>query len=120
MLDVILNDEKFNKLMRAHIDECLDYLLQNKFEFSITANINNVKCDANLHRELKSKHKHMITFAFGGFTLDSARLEKDELVFEAGFGDDTFAHTIAIKFNSILQITVQDTPILLNLTAYDS
>jgi len=67
--------------------------------------------------EIMSGFKDIVIFAIAGYTLGSAFVENDILVFEAGFGRDNFGSIVKVDIDRIMQILVQDNPIFINLTA---
>ena len=48
MLDEILDDERFSAMMKEHVFECVEYLLQNDRPFSAMTNLDLVKFDPEL------------------------------------------------------------------------
>jgi len=61
----------------------------------------------------------MTLFFLAGYTFDTARIEGDSLIFEAGFGADNFGSFVMVPLLSIIQIIVDETPILINLATYE-
>lgn len=118
MLESVLKDKNFSKLMKKHIFECIDYLLKEKISFSIVVNLEFVKFDPELPDEIKKKFGKNILFTLAGYTFESARLESDLLSFEAGFGANDYASTLFIPLGAIIQIVLEDTPILLNFSIH--
>lgn len=119
MLDEILDDEKFSLLMKMHIYECLDYLLQNNRTFSIMANIDLVSFSPELPDHIKQNfNQPIIIFALAGYTLESAILSEDEIKFEAGFGKENFASVVKFPLGAVVQILVENSPILVNFSIH--
>lgn len=54
MLDEILDDERFSAMMKEHVFECVEYLLQNDRPFSAMTNLDLVKFDPELPEYIKS------------------------------------------------------------------
>ena len=55
-------------------------------------------------------------FELGNYTLESAFLEDDFLIFEAGFGNENFASTLSVPLSDIIQINLKNQPIFINLS----
>jgi len=53
-----------------------------------------------------------------GYTFDTARVDRDTLVFEAGFGTDNFGSFVTVPLLSIMQVIVDETPLLINLASF--
>ena len=60
----------------------------------------------------------MTLFYLAGYTFDTARIDADTLIFEAGFGGDNFGSFVTVPLLSIMQVIVDETPLLINLATY--
>lgn len=119
MIENILKDEKFSTLMKTHVYECLEYLLSKDTEFCILANLKYTSFDPELPKEISSNFKSpVILFCLGGYTLSSAILTKTNLSFEAGFGANDFASLVSVPIGAIVQITIDENPLLINFSVY--
>lgn len=119
MLDELLDNEEFSLLMKMHVYECVDFLLQNEVSFSIMANLPLVKFQPELPAHIRSGfNMPVIVFALAGYTFESAVLSEDELSFEAGFGSENFASTVSFPLGAIVQILVENSPILVNFSIH--
>ena len=112
----ILKDSVFCDLMKNHAKECLEYLLEKNRGFNIVVNLKNVKFNPELPKEISDNFSNLIMFELGNYTLESAFLEDDFLIFEAGFGNENFASTLSVPFNDIIQINLKNQPIFINLS----
>ena len=121
MIDKILKDDKFIAASRANIGAVLDYVLALGCGFGIVARTDQIKFDPPLPEEiLKSFKIPAIFLQLEEYTLSSAHLSKDELVFEAGFGPQDFASTLSVPFYAVLQIVVDGKPIAVNFSQPES
>jgi hypothetical protein len=59
----------------------------------------------------------MTLFFLAGYTFESARLEEETLIFEAGFGEENVGSFVQVPLLSIMQIIVDETPIFVNLAS---
>lgn len=112
----ILKDSVFCDLMKNHAKECLEYLLEKNRGFNIVANLKNVKFNPELPKEISDNFSNLIMFELGNYTLESAFLEDDFLIFEAGFGNENFASTLSVPLSDIIQINLKNQPIFINLS----
>ncbi|MDQ7061205.1 MAG: hypothetical protein Q9M43_08725 [Sulfurimonas sp.] len=62
-------------------------------------------------------HSHY--FFLAGYTFETARIENDCLIFEAGFGADNFGSLVTVPLLSIMQVIVDETPVMINLATYE-
>ena len=111
MLDEILDDEKFALLMKMHVYECIDFLLEKGLNFSVMANLPLVSFEPSLPDEISSGFSMPVT-------LESTILTQDELSFEAGFGSENFASVVSFPLGAVVQILVENSPILVNFSIY--
>ncbi|AII14615.1 hypothetical protein CIG2463D_0771 [Campylobacter iguaniorum] len=119
MLENILKDDSFCTLMKMHVYECLEYVLQKNAEFSVLVNLKYTKFTPDLPAHIKDSFKSpVILFTLGGYTLQSANLSQNELSFEAGFGSENFASLVEVPLGAIVQILVSESPILINFSEY--
>jgi hypothetical protein len=101
--------------MKNHILQTLSYLFDKGQNFGILCKIEDVEFNPELP-EYMTKEFHSITLFFlAGYTYDSAYIEDDYIVFEAGFGSENFGSVVSVPILSIIQILVDETPILINL-----
>ncbi|MDU5326069.1 hypothetical protein [Campylobacter ureolyticus] len=112
----ILKDSVFCDLMKNHAKECLEYLLERNRGFNIVVNLKNVKFNPELPKEISDNFSDLIMFELDNYTLESAFLKDDFLIFEAGFGNENFASTLSVPFNDIIQINLKNQPIFINLS----
>ena len=120
-VDKILKDDKFIAASSANIGAVLDYVLGLGYGFGIVARMDQIKFDPPLPEEiLKSFKMPAIFLQLEEYTLSSAHLSKDELVFEAGFGPQDFASTLSVPFYAVLQIVVDGKPIAVNFSQPES
>lgn len=112
----ILKDSAFCDLMKNHAKECLEYLLEKNRGFNIVVNLKNVKFNPELPKEISDNFSNLIMFELDNYTLESAFLEDDFLIFEAGFGNENFASTLSVPLSDIIQINLKNQPIFINLS----
>lgn len=112
----ILKDSAFCDLMKNHAKECLEYLLEKNCGFNIVVNLKNVKFNPELPKEISDNFSNLIMFELDNYTLESAFLEDDFLIFEAGFGNENFASTLSVPLSDIIQINLKNQPIFINLS----
>jgi hypothetical protein len=116
MLQNFLENEIFVRLMRVHVKETLSLLFQEGVHFSLLANIAEVEFDPKLPDYITRTFKPITMFVLAGYTFESARVMEDELIFEAGFGQENIGSFVTVPLSAILQIVIEDTPILINLS----
>jgi hypothetical protein len=114
LFDIVKNAE-FGKLMGKHIQELLIYLFEQQQNFGILCKIEHLSFDPELPKEITDEFRPMTLFFLAGYTFDSARIENDCLIFEAGFGNENLGSFVTVPLLSIIQIIIDETPIFVNL-----
>ncbi len=116
MLQKLLNDEDFSYEMKRHIKEVLEILLSKGINFSILTNISEIGFEPELPQEIRTTFKPITMFVLAGYTFESCIVDDWGLSFEAGFGNENYGSLVSVPMLSILQIIVDETPILINLS----
>ncbi len=111
-----LTDANFCNLMRRHIYETIDLLLQKGEFFSVLTHINSVNFDPQLPEEISRRFKPVTLFDIAEYTFESATIDDKNFYFEAGFGAENIGSFVTVPLSSIVQILLGDTPILINLS----
>ena len=115
---MIIENSEFQKLKTKHAKELLFFLLNNvKDEFSILCSLDGIEFNPELPSHIKSAFKDVILFVLANYTLSTAKIEGENLVFEAGFGEENFGSIVTIPIENIIQIMQQETPLFINIAA---
>ena len=116
MLQDVLNDPIFSGEMKRHVREVLEILLKKGTNFSILTNIAEISFEPELPEEISSTFKPITMFVLAGYTFESCIVDEWGVSFEAGFGHDNYGSLVCVPLLSVLQIIVDETPILINLS----
>ncbi|WP_353661279.1 hypothetical protein [Hydrogenimonas sp. SS33] len=115
MLIDMVKEEEFQNLTEAHLKDMLFYLLASEQPFGLLCNLEHVTFDPPLPEEIASNLQELTLFMIAGYTFESFEIEEDKLFFEAGFGPDNFGSVVSMPVLAVLQILVEETPILINM-----
>ena len=118
MLENIIQDRDFALLMKNNIQDLILYFFQKEQNFGILCNIEDVSFDPLLPENIYSEFRQLTLFFLAGYTFETARIENNYLIFEAGFGSDNFGSFVSVPLVSIMQVIVDETPVLINLATY--
>ncbi len=116
MLQDVLNDPVFSEEMKRHVREVLEILLKKGTNFSILTNITEISFEPELPKEIRSTFKPITMFVLAGYTFESCIIDEWGVSFEAGFGHENYGSLVCVPLLSVLQIIVDETPILINLS----
>jgi len=117
MLYDVLKDRSFATLMQKHIIDVLTHLFDQNQNFGILCKIETLTFDPPLPEDITSEFRPMTLFFLAGYTFESARLEDKYLIFEAGFGPNNLGSVVRVPILGIMQIIIDETPILVNLAS---
>jgi len=111
----IIND--LRAIKSNHAKEILSLLLSKQYEFDILCVTEKISFNPSLPEHITSAFGEMILFSLANYTLKSAKIENENLVFEAGFGEENIGSIVTVPIKSIVQITHEETPLFINITA---
>ncbi len=118
MLENIIQDRDFALLMKKNIEELITLFFQKEQNFGILCKIEDVSFEPELPESINTEFRPLTLFFLAGYTFETARIENNLLIFEAGFGSDNFGSIVSVPLLSILQIIIDETPVLINISAY--
>jgi len=116
MLESVLNDPSFSEEMKRHVKSTLEILLQKGFNFSVLTNVAEISFEPPLPPEILSTFKPITMFVLAGYTFESCIVDDWGISFEAGFGSENFGSLVSVPMLSVLQVIVDETPVLINLS----
>ncbi|MEA2047108.1 MAG: hypothetical protein U9O64_01525 [Campylobacterota bacterium] len=111
----IFQTPEYRKLIQTHIFQSIDYLFQKDQEFALACEVKYINFNPELPSNISDSFDDTVLFILSGFTLESAQLQDDLFLFEAGFGSENFGSMVSVPLLAIKQIFVGDTPIVINL-----
>jgi len=115
MLIDMIKEREFQEIMDAYIKDVLFYLLESDQPFGLLCNLKYVTFDPPLPEDLSELLQEVTLFMIAGYTFESFEIEGDILFFEAGFGPQNFGSVVSMPVLAILQLLVEETPILINM-----
>ncbi|QOP41905.1 hypothetical protein FJR03_09235 [Sulfurimonas marina] len=115
MLDNLIQDKDFTNLMKKNIQELIVLFFEKEQNFGILCKIEDVSFNPPLPEEISAEFRPLTLFFLAGYTFESARIEENYLMFEAGFGSENFGSVVSVPLLSILQIIIDETPVFINL-----
>jgi hypothetical protein len=101
--------------MKKHMQELIIMFFQKEQNFGILCKIEDVSFSPELPDNMREEFRPLTLFFLAGYTFETARIEDEMLIFEAGFGNENFGSVVSVPLLSILQIIVDETPVMINL-----
>ena len=118
MLENVIDEKGFATIMKRSIEDVIIHFFEMEQNFGILCKIEEVDFDPALPKSINDEFRPLTLFFLAGYTFDTARIEEETLIFEAGFGSDNFGSVVSVPLLSIMQIIVDETPIFINLSVY--
>ena len=115
MLSNVTKDRDFAFIMKNHLIDLLAFLFDKNQNFGILCKIEDVSFNPELPSYMQEGFSPLTLFFLAGYTFESAVVEEDSIVFEAGFGAENFGSVVSVPLLSIMQVIVDETPIFINL-----
>jgi len=117
MLYDVLKDPGYSNLMQKHIVELLSHLFDKNQNFGVLCKIETLTFNPELPANITSEFRPMTLFFLAGYTFESAKIDSEYLIFEAGFGPDNLGSVVTVPLLGIMQIIIDETPIFVNLAS---
>lgn len=115
MLENVIEDIDFARLMQKNIEDLIIHFFEKEQHFGVLCKIEDVEFEPELPESINAEFRSLTLFFLAGYTFETARIEDDMLIFEAGFGADNIGSIVYVPLLSIMQIIVDETPVLINL-----
>ncbi len=112
----IFQKQAYQNIVTACLGETIEFLLENNKEFALACSTEFIKFDPALPKKIQDYFGETLLFVLAGYTFDSVQIEKNELSFEAGFGEENFGSLVTLPLLAIKQIFVDDYPIAINVS----
>ncbi|MGM0623025.1 MAG: hypothetical protein ACQESH_03290 [Campylobacterota bacterium] len=110
----IVNTDDFKEVMSVNFANIISLLVESETEFGILVDMKAVEFEPELPSNIELRDPSF--FILANYTLQSVLIEDDIMKFEAGFGEDGFGAVVSVPLLSILQISIEDKAIAINMS----
>ena len=112
----IFNSPEYHDLMQQHLRQVIELLFKEDTDFRIICNTQFVDFMPRLPDHITERFDDIIMFDIAEYSFESASIEDDTLIFEAGFGEENIGTTVSIPLLAIAQIFIDETypPLAIN------
>ncbi len=117
MINNIIENIEYKNLVSSQVKDTIKFLLEQKQEFAITANIDALEFNPELPSTTFEQLSKFSLFVLSNYTYTTIKLDNGFLYFEAGFGSENFGSTVKVPFYSIFQIVVDESILFVNSVA---
>jgi hypothetical protein len=118
LLENVIEDREFALIMQKNIQDLIMHFFTKEQNFGILCKIEDTTFEPSLPESINSEFRPLTLFFLAGYTFETARIEDDYLIFEAGFGTDNFGSVVSVPLLSVMQIIIDESPVLINLSVY--
>lgn len=116
MLEDVVKNKDFVSMMQKHNLDVLSHLFDNEQNFGIFCKLDKVTFEPKLPKNIRDTFNDMTLFYLAEYTFQTAHIQNNMLIFEAGFGSENFGSTVSVPLLNIIQIIIDETPIAINLS----
>ncbi len=117
MVNEVIESNDFKNLMAKQIHEMISFLLEKNSEFAVTVNVQGATFSPTLPKSIETKLSKFSLFVLSNYTYTTIKIDEHIMSFEAGFGSENFGSTVTIPLESIFQIVIEDSILLINPVA---
>jgi len=118
LLENVIEDRGFAQIMKKSIQDVIIHFFEKEQNFGILCKIEEVAFHPTLPENINTEFRPLTLFFLAGYTFETARIEDDCLIFEAGFGGDNFGSIVTVPLLSVMQIIIDETPVFINVSVY--
>ena len=118
MLESVIQNRAFAKIMQKSVENLIIHFFQEEQNFGILCKIEEIEFNPPLPQSIQSEFRPLTLFFLAGYTFETARIEENILIFEAGFGNENFGSVVSVPLLSIMQIIIDETPVFINLALH--
>jgi len=119
LLENVIQNRDFANIMQKSIENLIVHFFEENQNFGILCKIEEISFNPSLPESINSEFRPLTLFFLAGYTFETARIENETLIFEAGFGSENFGSVVSVPLLSIMQIIIDETPVLINLAVHE-
>jgi hypothetical protein len=105
----------FRKIQLEYLSRILSFLLEEGVEFAVAAEVEYLGFEPELPREIHERFSPVSLFVLTGYTYETARIDGESLLFEAGFGEENFGSLVSVPLLAVKQVIVGEYPVAINI-----
>jgi len=109
------DSEAYREIQSNHLYNTLTFLLEEGIEFAVAVEVEYLRFDPPLPEDLSKQLATISLFVLSNYTFESANMQENSLIFEAGFGEENFGSRVEVPLLAIKQVIVGEYPIAINI-----
>jgi len=111
----LFQNQEYKAITQDYLIDTIALLFNENKNFSIVCDMEYIEFEPTLPEEIASQFGKNVLFSLAGYTYDSAKIEDNHFIFEAGFGNENLGAVVMMPILAIKQIVVDETPIMINI-----
>lgn len=111
----LFQNQEYKEITQNYIIDTIAILFNDNREFSIVCDTEFIEYEPPLPQDILAQFGKNVLFSLAGYTFESAKIEDDFFIFEAGFGTENLGAVVAMPILAIKQVVVDETPLLINI-----
>jgi len=111
----ILNTQEYKEVANRYLIDTISIFFDKNEEFSIVCDVQYLEFDPPLPQDIFDKFGTHVLFSIARYSFESAKIDDNYFMFEAGFGSENFGSTVSLPILAIKQILVDEVPLITNI-----
>ncbi len=115
MTTEIFNTQEYKEVINRYLMDTISIFFDKNEEFSIVCDVSYLEFNPPLPQELFAQFGTHVLFNISGYSFESAKIDENYFIFEAGFGSENFGSTVSMPILAIKQLVIDEIPLITNI-----
>ncbi len=111
----IFNTQEYKEVANRYLIDTISIFFDNGEEFSIVCDVKYLEFNPPLPQDIFNQFGTHVLFNIAKYSFESASIEDNYFMFEAGFGSQNFGSTVSLPILAIRQLIVDEIPLITNI-----
>ena len=115
MTTEVFNTQEYKEVVNRYLVDTISIFFDKNEEFSIVCDVSYLEFNPSLPQDIFNQFGSHVLFNIAGYSFESAKIEDNYFIFEAGFGSQNFGSVVSMPILAIKQLVVDDIPLITNI-----
>ena len=115
MTTEVFNTQEYKEVVNRYLMDTISIFFDKNEEFSIVCDVSYLEFNPPLPQDIFNQFGTHVLFNIAGYSFESAKVEDNYFIFEAGFGSQNFGSVVSMPVLAIKQLVVDDIPLITNI-----
>ncbi|SHO81146.1 hypothetical protein MNB_SV-15-628 [hydrothermal vent metagenome] len=111
----IFNTQEYKEVINRYLIDTISIFFNKNEAFSIVCDVQYLEFNPPLPEELSAQFGTHVLFNIAEYSFESAKVEDNYFIFEAGFGSQNFGSVVSMPILAIKQLIVDEIPLITNI-----